>query len=206
MVVLAEALRHAACPVTIDPTVDSSDASDSVLIGEYQGGEEILTAKTFIKITVPDMTGYTVTGATLKLYGACDGIGGTGDAYCDVVSAWTSGSSESTLDALSFGSSTDSVAVSQSGVTQDVDVFGAAGYGICKVYADDITGNTVTVMLKDDANTDVDDKEAHEIWLGTYDDTGSEWHSDTDANPPYIEITYASASGGGAPFRVVAAA
>jgi len=194
----ATELAAAAYPVTVDPTVDSSDASESASTFEDAFDvDDDGYHQAFILIPLPDLTGFTsIDAAYLKVYSASGGDEDC-DVHCDALSAgsgegWTSASGFAVLEALSFNAATASISANPSAGWNSYDVLGSAGTnGIAEIYDNDASPTDCSVKLHWTGDTPTPDGEsAHLIYLGV-DGSGLAFSSDTASGfEPYIEISY----------------
>lgn len=158
-------------------------------------------------VTMPDMTGYTVTGAELQLN--LTGISGTGPtmsvyarAEADT-GAWTSSSTHTTIDALSLGTAvlTGQVVSAGTGVKY-FDITGDSGKGVLDFYADHPTGGDLTIALVDEGFSGTLTGASTELHVGNDDTSPTPGtvtfaiHSDATLWPR-IAIAYTTGGGGG---------
>lgn len=157
-------------------------------------------------VTMPDMTGYTVTGAELQLN--LTGISGTGPtmsvyarAEADT-GAWNSSSTHTTLDALSLGTAvlTGQVVSAGTGVKY-FDITGDSGKGVLDFYADHPTGGDLTIALVDEGFSGTLTGASTELHVGNDDTSPTPGtvtfaiHSDATLWPR-IAIAYTTGGGG----------
>lgn len=152
-----------------------------------------------IAFNLPDLSGYTITAAELHANVSTHTATATVDAYCDVVGAWNESSSVGTISALSFNGLVDSQGVTGTG-WYVWNILGDATKGIAKVYADDPTAaSNVTVKLRINPYYDATaaDSVATSIQTGMGLVSRITFDPRTDANFPYIVITYSATTNGG---------
>jgi hypothetical protein len=199
-------MDKATYPVTIDPTytTDDTEATDSLRITEanYNPGRGYYRG--FVKFTLPDLSGSTVTGATFNYYAYYSvGTPPTWDVYCAVPSqAWTSSSGVSTMGTVAgqMGAITDADETrSGTGWTQS-DVSGSVGNdGLVDIYNSDSSPDPCTVMIEWNSFSDgtpvPDDSDSGAFVIGEINDRFSFRGYDDATNYPYLEIDYTSGGG-----------
>ena len=197
VVVDAAALAGASYPVVIDPTVDTSDASDSCYI--YDNATADVATKLFVEIpALPDLGGATVTAATFKIYGYATETSGSFDVYADATSAWSSASSYSALNSLSFNTSTSSGTSSTNNTYDGFSVLGGTTTGgVLKYYTDSETG-VLTVMFEYTGGSATPDSKStsNPLRVGEYDWDQCKWDNHSQTNAPHISLTYNAAAAG----------
>ena len=159
--------------------------------------------KMFIKFTLPDLTGYTVSNATLDLVCSYNSNSLTGiNIYAGSTGAWDESSTASTLDALSLGTAAvSSYSFSSGGGSKSVDITGDVSSGILKFYADNPSGGSITVCLYwTGYSSSAPDIAGTNLRLGDNDSEDPEItfsSRESATNYPRISLTYSSGGGEG---------
>jgi len=182
-------------------------ANRSIGEDDYNAANKVAFETAFAKITLPDLTGSTLTEAVLKVRLASGfGQGSTVNcsAYAKVCStAWDESSNLATLASVEaeFNAVDDLLATTSiseiSGTEFTFDIFGNAGKGLSQAYTADPSPSPVTVMLKMDGISVTSDTVRTEFTLGdeAHTDTYRAFYPRSDATY-YPRITLTSASSG----------
>jgi len=192
-------LAEAAYPVTIDPTVETDDATLGCAIYEDDDDDYIYSA--LIKIPLPDLTGFEeITTATLNFWTVRSVNWGIGvDLYCEVKS-WTGSENASTLAALFNGETRTAEITSTLGSQYNQhNVVGGVGYGIIGIYDADASPDPCTVFIDyDDGGNKTDGKQGPSISVYVGDEASNNETQiyTTATHPAYIEIEYTGGGGG----------
>lgn len=190
----ARALRDAAYPVTVDPTYTTNGSECTAARTTYDTDMTDEYVFSWIKFTLPDLTGYTVTAATATFVPFATAAPPSFNIYskCDVTGAWDITSSLATLEALSFNALTDTQSCDGTS-TMVFNVFGGATKGISKIYTDDSSPSPCTVKLYNDGDS-ATDAVVTSIQQGASGDTLTTFWPYDSVVYPYLTITYVDPS------------
>lgn len=197
IVVSPKALEGATFPVTVDPTVSTNQAAQTSYRYTYEElGSNDDHESSYLEFTLPDLTGETITAATCTLTNTDTGSAiNPVSIYCDDQADWSNATGQATLDAFSFGATTDSVNFEGTAGTETFSVFGAAGVnGLAKIYGLDASPDPCTIKIFDPNMGATTDSVSTGIRIGTGSGSSIIFLNGSDAtNYPYITITYGSA-------------
>ena len=199
LLVRAADLRTAAYPVGIDPTstTDQTDATVALSLCESGSSSSADFESSYFQITLPDMTGNTVSAAEFQVYTSLSSDTVTFDVYAASTAAFITTTDHSVLEAFAMGTvlHEDLVSADTTGWNY-ADITGDASSGVIEFYDDDITGGLITVLMDWVPFAATVSNERTSIRLGP---SGGDqrYASQTDAtNYPRIEITYTAGGGG----------
>jgi len=156
VLVNAADLRGAAYPVALDPS--STTASGAAKASGSRCSNTIVStlreyADTFMLITLPDMTGNTVTAARLEVW-VIDWDSGTLNASiyaCKNATTWDNSSNITTMNSVRTNMGTV-VLTNQNSWTvsawRNLDVFGDSSKGVSKIYTDNINPGDCTFSIR----------------------------------------------------------
>lgn len=153
VLVNATDLRVATYPVALDPTTTTGSGGGLANRSIRTSNTLKKYKKAFLKITLPDMTGNTVTAATADFYrtdsdAAVSSISTYARAVADT-GAWDETSTYTTLDALSLGTAISTGQTIATGIsTKTFDLFGDSTKGISKFYTDYPSGGNCTIAFE----------------------------------------------------------